>query len=180
MCMLTNASSSSHLGLKTPNARSSINKWFTLDLSIIYGSPWSSHIILIKNSSKVWSLFALEALIHLGILCDLFSMFPHQLIKYFKGYFILHHLIHIWSSMSPKSQENVKLARWFMVVDQRKSTGQNWGSIDHISYNFYQMKMIPREKLHYMTFQTTFMLSSRGSLAWKVIFLWWKIIGHFV
>ena len=72
--------------------------------------------------------------------------------------------------MSPKIQDNVKLARWFMVVDQRKSTGQNWGSLDPISYNFCHMKMIPRETLLKVTFQTTFMLRSRSSFAWKVIF----------
>ena len=72
--------------------------------------------------------------------------------------------------MSPKSQDNIKLASWFMVVDQRKSTDQNWGSLDPISYNVCLMKMIPRSKLLKMAFQTTFMLNSRASFAWKVIF----------
>ena len=62
--------------------------------------------------------------------------------------------------MSPKNQDNVKLASWFMVVDQRKSTGQNWGSLDPISYHLCHMKMIPRETLLKMTFLTTFMLKS--------------------
>ena len=72
--------------------------------------------------------------------------------------------------MSPKSQENVKLASWFMVVDQRKSTGQNWGFLDPISYNFCHMKMIPREKLLQMTFQITLMLKDRAIFFWNVIF----------
>ena len=124
-----------------------------------YMNPHDLHISFWSRiQHEYWSLFALEALIHLGILCDLFSMFPHQLIKYFKGYFILHHLIHIWSSMSPKNQENVKLTRWFMVVDQRKSIGQSGGSLDPISYNICHIKMILREKLLIMTFQTNFKL----------------------
>jgi hypothetical protein len=57
-----------------------------------------------------------------------------------------------------------------MVVDQRKSIGQNWGSLDPISYTFCHMKMIPRLKLLLMTFQTTFMLKSRAKFSWKVIF----------
>ena len=72
--------------------------------------------------------------------------------------------------MSPKRQKNVKLASWFMVVDLRKSTSQNWGSLDPISYNVCHMKMILREKLLKMTFQTTFMSKSRVILSWKVIF----------
>ena len=32
--------------------------------------------------------------------------------------------------MSPEDQENFKFASWFKEVDQRKSTGQNWGSLD--------------------------------------------------
>ena len=36
------------------------------------------------------------------------------------------------------------------------SSDQNWVSIDIISYNFHHMKMIPRETLLLMTFQTTF------------------------
>ena len=71
--------------------------------------------------------------------------------------------------MSPKSQENVKLASWFMVVDQRKSTSQNWGSLDPISYNFCHMKMIPRDQLLKIKLQTTFMFKSRSIFAWKVI-----------
>ena len=139
-------------------------------LSIIYGSPCSLFIILIKSSSRVWRLFALETLIHLCILCDFLNKFLQHVIKYFKAWFMLYHLTHIWSSMSPKNQENVKLARWFMVVDQRKSIGQNWGSLDPISYNVCHMKMILREKLLKMTFQTTFMSKSRVILSWKVIF----------
>ena len=88
----------------------------------------------------------------------------------FHGPSTLHHPTHISSSMSPKSQENVKLERWFMVVDQRKSTSQNWGSIDPISFNFCHIKMIPRETLLKMTFQKTLMLKSRRSFAWKVFF----------
>ena len=73
--------------------------------------------------------------------------------------------------MSPKNQDNVKLASWFMVVDQRKSTGQSWGSLDPISYNFCHMKIIPSEELLKITLQTTFMLRLRASFAWKVIFM---------
>ena len=142
--MLTYAISSSYLGFKTLNVRSEINTWFTLALRIIYGSPWSSHIILIKKSSRVWSLFALETLIHLGILCDFFNKFLQQLIKYFKVYLILHHPKHILSSMSPKYQYNFKFTSWFKVVDERKSTSQNWDSLDPISYNFCHMKEIPK------------------------------------
>jgi hypothetical protein len=72
--------------------------------------------------------------------------------------------------MSPKSQENAKLATWFMVVDQRKSTSQIRGCIDPISFNFCHMKMIPKETLLKMTFQKTLMLKYRGGFAWKVIF----------
>ena len=106
---------------------------------------------------RVWSWFALETLIHLGILCNFFNMFFQKLIKYIKVYFKLHYLTHIWSSMSPKDQNNFKFANWFEEVDQRKSTSQNWGSLDPISYNFCHMKMIPRETLLLMTFQKTFM-----------------------
>ena len=119
---------------------------------------------------KVWSLFVLEALIHLGILCDFLSKFIQHLVKYFKGYFIIPYIIHIWSSMSPKDQEKFKFASWFIEVDQRKPTGQNWGSLYTISCNICHMKIIPREKLLFMTLQTTFMLTSRASFAWKVIF----------
>ena len=168
--MLTYAPSGSYLGFETLNARSSMNNWSKMAIYIIYEYLLSSHFILIKKSSRVWSLFALETLTHLGILCDFFNTFLQQLIKYFKGYFTLHHPTHIWSSMSPKSQDNVKLARWFMVVDQRKSTSQNWGSLDPISYNFYHIKMIKRETLLKMTFQKTLMLKSRRSFAWKVNF----------
>ena len=141
-----------------------------MDLSIIYESPCFSHVILIKQSSRVWSWFALETLIHLGILCDFFNKFLHQLIKYFKGYFIFHHIMHIWSSISPKIQDNIKLASWFMVVDQRNSTGQNWGSPDPISYNFCHMKITPRDKLLMITFETTFIFNLRSSFTWKDIF----------
>ena len=72
--------------------------------------------------------------------------------------------------MSPKSQDNIKLARWFMVVEQRKSTSQNLGSLDPISYNICHTKMIPRETLLLIKFQTTFMLKSRDSFACEVIF----------
>jgi len=139
--MLTFDLSSSYLGFKTLNARRLIKRWFTITIDIIYASPLFSHIILIKNSSRVWSLFALETLIHLGILCAFFNKFLQHLIKYFKGYFILHHSAHIWSSMSPKNQENVNLAIWFMVIDQRKSTSQNLSSLHHIYYkkNFSQI-----------------------------------------
>ena len=61
--------------------------------------------------------------------------------------------------MRPKYQDNDKLASWFMVVDQRKSIGQNWGSLDRISYNICHIKMIQREKLLFMTLQTTLMLT---------------------
>ena len=57
-----------------------------------------------------------------------------------------------------------------MVVDQRKSTGQNWGSLDPISYNCCHMKMIPRETLLKMTIQKPLMLKPRGKYAWNVIF----------
>ena len=142
--MITYALLSSYLGFETLNARSSIKKWLKLALSIIYGSPCSSHVILIKKSSRVWSWFALETLIHLGILCNFFNKSLQQLIKYFKGYFKYHNLMNIWSSMSPKSQYNGKLARWFMMVDQRNSSDQNRGPLNSISYNCYHMKMIPR------------------------------------
>ena len=72
--------------------------------------------------------------------------------------------------MSPKDQENVKLASWFMVVDQRKSTGQNWGSLDPISYNICHTKILSRETLLIMTLKTTFMLKSRDIFSWKVTF----------
>ena len=145
--MLTYDISSSYLGFKTLKARRSIKKCFTLTLSIIYGSLWSSHVILIKKSSRVWSWFALETLIHLGILCDFFNKFLHQLIKFFKGHLKFHHLMHIWSPMSLKSQENCKLASWLMVVGQMNSSHQNWVSLEPISYNFHHMKIIPRETL---------------------------------
>jgi hypothetical protein len=72
--------------------------------------------------------------------------------------------------MSPKNQENAKLERWFMVVDQRKSSSQIWGCIDPISFNFGHMKMIPKETLLKMTFQKTLMLKYKHGFAWKVIF----------
>ena len=49
--------------------------------------------------------------------------------------------------MIPKYQYNFKFASWFKEVEQRKSTSQNWGSLDPISYNFCHMKMIPRIKV---------------------------------
>ena len=72
--------------------------------------------------------------------------------------------------MSPKDQDNFKFASSFMMVDQRKSIGQNWGSLDPISYTFCHMKIITRESLLLMTLKTTFMLWSRSSFAWKVTF----------
>ena len=72
--------------------------------------------------------------------------------------------------MSPIYQEDFKFASWFMVVDQRKSTSQNWVSLDPISYNVCHMKMIPKETLLFMTLQTTLMLKSRDIFAWKVNF----------
>jgi hypothetical protein len=144
VCVSTNASSSSKLGFETFSARRSIKRWFTMVLDIIYVSPCSLFIILIKNSSTVSSLFALKALIHLGIWCDFLNKFLQHLVKYIKEYFIIHHVMHIWSSISPKDQENFKFTSWFKEVDQRKSTGQNWGSLDPISYKFCNIKMIPR------------------------------------
>ena len=52
-----------------------------------------------------------------------------------------------------------------------KSTGQNWGSLDPISYNFGHMKMIPRENLLFMTLQTTFMFASRANFFRKSFFM---------
>ena len=73
--------------------------------------------------------------------------------------------------MSPKSQDNCKLASWLMVVDQRNSSHQNWGPLDPISYTFCHMKMIQQSKLLKITFQTTFMLESRSRFSCKVIFM---------
>ena len=145
--MITIDLSSSHLGFKTLIAKSTTKEWSTMSLSIIYESQWSLHVILIKNSSRVWNWFALETLVHMGILCNFFTKLLQQLIKYFKGNFKFHHIMYIWSPMSLKSQENCKLARWLMEVDQRNSSDQNWVSLDPISYNVYHMKMITRETL---------------------------------
>ena len=168
--MLTFDLSNSYPGFKTLIARSSIKNWFTMALSIIYESPWSSPVILIKKSSRVWNWFALETLVHLGILSNFFTKLLHQLIRYFKGYFKFHHLMHIWSTMSLQSQENCKLVSWLMVVGQINSSYQNWVSLDLISYKFHHIKMIPREKLLNMTLQKTFMFMSRANFACKVIF----------
>ena len=145
--MITFDPSSSHLGFKTLNARSSIKNWSTMALSIIYESPWSLDVIFIKKSSRVWNWFTLETLVHLGILCNFFNKLLQQLIKYFKACFKFHHLMHIWSTMSQESQENWKLASWLMVVGQMNSSDQNWVSLDPISYNFHHMEMITRETL---------------------------------
>ena len=145
--MITFDPSSSHLGFKTLIAKSSTKEWSTMALDIIHESPWVSYVILIIKSSRVWSWFALETLVHLGVLCNFFNKLLHQLIKFLKGHFKIHHLMHIWSTMSLKSQENCKLASWLMVVGQMNSSNQNWVSLDPISYNFNHMKMIPREKL---------------------------------
>ena len=145
--MITIDPSSSHLGFKTLIAKSSTKKWSTMSLSIIYESQWSLHIILIKISSRVWSWFALETLVCLGILSNFFNKLPHQLIKFLKGYFKIHHLMHIWSTMSQESQENWRLASLLMVVGQMNSFDQNWVPLDPISYNFHHIKMIPRETL---------------------------------
>ena len=70
--------------------------------------------------------------------------------------------------MSKKYQENFIFASWVMVVDQRKSTGQNWGSLDTISYDVCHMQMLPRETFLLMTLKTTLMLMSRDIFACKV------------
>ena len=116
-------------------------------MNIIYKSQWSLHVILIKFSSIVWGWFALETLVWLGILSNFSNKLSHQLIKFLKGHFKIHHLMHIWSTMSQESQENWKLASWLMVVGQMNSSDQNWVSLDPISYNFHHMKIIPRSKL---------------------------------
>ena len=118
-----------------------------LYLSIIYESQWSLHVILIKISSRVWGWFALETLVWLGILSNFSNKLSHQLIKFLKGHLKIHHIMHIWSTMSLKSQENWRLASWLMVVGQMNSSDQNQVPLDPISYTFYHMKMIPREML---------------------------------
>ena len=114
---------------------------------IIYESHWSLHVILIKFSSKVWRWFALETLVWLGIMSNFSNKLSHQLIKFIKGHFKIHLIMHIWYTMSLESQENWRLASWLMVVGQMNSSDQNWISLDSISYNYHHMKMIPREKL---------------------------------
>ena len=113
-------------------------------MNIIYESQFSLHVILIKFSSRVWGGFALETLVWLGILSNFSNKLSHQLIKFLKGHFKIHHLMHIWSTMSLESQDNWRLASWLMVVGQMNSSDQNWVSLDPISYNFCHMKMIPR------------------------------------
>ena len=115
-------------------------------MSIIYEFHWFLHVILIKFSSRVGSWFALETLVHLGILSNFFNKLLHQLIKCFKVNFKFHHLMHIWSPMSPKSQANCKLASWLMVVDQRNSSDQNWGPLNRISYNFIIWKWFQEKR----------------------------------
>ena len=90
---------------------------------IIYESQWSLHVILVKHSSRVWSWFALETLVCLGILSNFFNKLPHKLIKFLKGHFKIHHLMHLWSTMSQESQENWRLASWLVVIGQTNSSG---------------------------------------------------------
>ena len=138
-------------------------------LSIKYESQWSLHIILIKISSRVWNWFSLETLVHLGILSDFFNKLLHQLVKILQG------TLQISSSYAniiphePKKSREFQLASWLMVVGQMNSSYQNWVPLDPISYNLQHMKMIPRETLLWMTFQTTLILRSKPSFAWKVI-----------
>ena len=116
-------------------------------MNIIYKSQWSLHVILIKFSSIVWGWFALETLVWLGILSNFSNKLSHQLIKFLKGHFKIHHLMHLWSTMSQESQENWRLASWLVVIGQTNSSDQNWVSLDPISYNFHHMKIIPRANL---------------------------------
>ena len=105
------------------------------------------HVILIKFASRVWGWFALETLVWLGILSNFSNKLSHHLIRFLKGHLKIHHIMHIWSTMSQESPNNWRLASWLMVVGQMNSSAQNRVSLDPISYNFHHMKMIPRETL---------------------------------
>ena len=126
----------SHLGFWDPHEQRAQPRIDSrMVMNIIYESL-SLHVILIKFSSRVWRWFALETLVWLSILSNFSNKLSYQLIKFLKGHFKIHHLMHIWSTMSLKSQENWRLASWLMVVGQMNSSDQNWVSLDPISYNF--------------------------------------------